>query len=147
MAKPFIRADSGQSRLVSRRTGGYHPGMPLQQLGLTPLEIAVIGAIYEKYPEDRATLESQFSVAIFRSRENTGAGFYTNFEVERASGVAIGGERLRHGPQAAIDGLNYGMGFILWLSEGYLSSLEGYSYEESTVGIDLSNVTFEILKN
>jgi hypothetical protein len=120
--------------------------MPSRQLDLTPLELAVIGAIYKKHPEDRATLETQFSAAIFRGRENTGAGFYTNFEVERTASAAIGGERLRHGPQATIDGLKFGMGFILWLSEGYVSSLEGYSYEESTVGIDLSKVKFEIVK-
>jgi hypothetical protein len=44
-------------------------------------------------------------------------------------------------------GLEYGMGFILWLQDGYASSLEGFSYEEDTIAIDLLNVRFEIVRS
>jgi hypothetical protein len=37
------------------------------------------------------------------------------------------------------------MGFILWLKEGYVDCLEGYSYDESTVEIVFERVGFEIL--
>jgi hypothetical protein len=36
------------------------------------------------------------------------------------------------------------MGFILWLKDGYAHCLEGYGYADSTVGIDLEKITFEL---
>jgi hypothetical protein len=45
-----------------------------------------------------------------------------------------------------IDGLRHGMGFILWLKDGYLELLEGYSYEESTVEIDFERAGFDVVK-
>jgi hypothetical protein len=36
------------------------------------------------------------------------------------------------------------MGFILWLKDGYAHCLEGYAYADSTVGIDLEKITFEL---
>jgi hypothetical protein len=112
----------------------------------TTLEQAVLAEIWDMYSADRVALEAQLSTATLLSRENTGAGFFTRFSVDRASSTAIGGERLRAGPQAKIDGLEHGMGFILWLKEGYADCLEGYSYAESTTGIDLEAAGFEILQ-
>jgi hypothetical protein len=120
--------------------------MPSNESGFTPLEQAVLRAICELHPVDRASLEGQLSTAIVLSRENTGAGFYTRFSIEPSSDIAIGGESLRRGPAARIDGLVYGMGFILWLKEGYADCLEGYSYEESTTRTALERIGFEILQ-
>jgi|SRR5713226_7151761 len=111
----------------------------------TTLERAVLAAICDKYSEDRSALEAQLSTATLLSRENTGAGFYTRFAVDHASSRAIGGMRLRNGPETKIEGLEHGMGFILWLREGYADCLEGYSYAESTTGIALEATTFKIL--
>ena len=111
--------------------------MPPVGPDFTPLERAVLHAICEVHLVDRAALEAQLSTAIVLSRENTGAGSYTRFSVKRSSLAAIQGERLRHGPSARIEGLEHGMGFILWLEEGYADCLEAYSYEESTAGIML----------
>lgn len=112
----------------------------------TPLERAVLTAICDTYSSDRAALEAQLSTATLLSRENTGAGFYTRFAVERSSSAPIVGERSRAGPEAKIDGLHHGMGFILWLKEGYADCLEGYSYAESTTGIIPEAVGFEVLQ-
>ena len=112
----------------------------------TSLERAVLRAICESHPADRVALEAKLSTATVLNRENTGAGFYTHFAVERASSVAIGGERLRSGPAARVDGLVQGMGFILWLEEGYANCLEGYCYDESTTGIVFERAGFEILQ-
>ena len=43
-------------------------------------------------------------------------------------------------------GLERGMGFILWLKEGYVDCLEGYSYDESTTGIAFELAAFEVLQ-
>jgi hypothetical protein len=119
--------------------------MPSVGSDFTPLERAVLAAICGMYPEDRAALEAQLSTASLLSRENTGAGFYTRFAVDRASATAIRGKRLRSGPEAKIDGLKNGMGFILWLKEGFADCLEGYSYAESTTCAVLEGTNFEIL--
>lgn len=37
------------------------------------------------------------------------------------------------------------MGFLLWLQAGHIHRLEGYSYEESTSGIDFEQVAFGAL--
>lgn len=110
----------------------------------TPLERAVLRAICEKDSVDRAALEDQLSAATVIRRENTGAGFYTQIAVQRGSVVSVGGERLRTGPTAKVEGLEHGMGFVLWLKEGLADCLEGYCYGESTTGIEFERVNFEL---
>jgi len=94
---------------------------------------------------DRATLECQISSATILKRENTGAGFYTYCAVDRTSNAPVEGLNLRHGPMAKIDGLDHGMGFILWLKDGYLDCLEGYSYEENTTAVVLEHAVFDMV--
>lgn len=112
----------------------------------TPLEQAALRGICEEAGSgERASLEAQLSTARVHSRENTGAGFFTRFDVERAGIAPLCGPRLRNGPDAQIAGLERGMGFILWLKEGYADCLEGYDYEGNTSGIDFERVDFEML--
>lgn len=132
--------------LVASKALIYHSTVPFTGSDFTQLERAVLDTICEKYPEDRAALESQLSTASVISRENTGAGFYTHFAVERLSSAVIGGGRLRNGPAARIDGLQHGMGFILWLKDGYVDQLEGFCYDESTVGLDFERTGFQVTK-
>jgi hypothetical protein len=127
-------------------TEGTIQQMPPIRLDITPLERAVLRAICEAHPVDRAALEDQLSTAVVLNRENTGAGFYTTFSIQCSSHNAIGGERLRQGPEARIDGLEHGMGFVLWLKEGYADCLEGYSYEENTTMIALEQTGFDVLQ-
>ncbi|MHB8503375.1 MAG: hypothetical protein ACYDCG_15700 [Candidatus Acidiferrales bacterium] len=119
--------------------------MPSVELSYTQLEQAVLRAICGLHSADHPVLEAQLSTATVLCRENTGAGFYTDFSADRISHPAIRGERLRTGPAARVDGLKQGMGFILWLKEGYAHHLEGYSYGESTTGLVFEQIGFEIL--
>ena len=115
--------------------------------GFTPLERTVLDWICKRSHEEGVALAVQISSATIRSRENTGHGFYTRFDVDRISTGAIGGKRsqdLRDGPQAKIAGLQHGMGFILWLRDGYATHLEGYGYEEDIAGFDLWDLAFEL---
>jgi len=110
----------------------------------TPLEQAVLSAICEEHPNDRAAMEAQLATATLKTRENTGAGFFTYFDVQRADINPIGGLRLRDGPNAKIKGLQHGMGFILWFKEGYADCLEGYAYAGSTTEVHWQSVSFEL---
>jgi hypothetical protein len=113
----------------------------------TPLERAVLRAICERPSIDRVALETQLATATVIRRENTGAGFYTQMAVQRDSVASVGGERRRIGPAATVEGLERGMGFILWLKEGFADCLEGYCYSESTTGIDFDRVSFELTQS
>jgi hypothetical protein len=117
------------------------------RLAFTSLERAVLHAICEKHSVDRVALETQLSTASVIDRENTGIGFYTHIAVQRDSVVSVGGERLRNGPAVTVEGLKHGMGFILWLKEGFVDCLEGYCYDESTTGIDFDRVSFELAQS
>jgi hypothetical protein len=97
-----------------------------------------------RFPAENATLNAQVAAATVRSRENTGAGFYTRFDVVRASLAPLVGERMRSAGWAKIDGLENPMGFVLWLKDGYVDCLEGFTTVDSTVGMDLAALTFEI---
>jgi hypothetical protein len=80
-------------------------------------------------------------------RTQDDVGFFTRFAVDRSSSAPIGGERLRNGPTAKVDGLKCGMGFILWLEAGYANCLEGYAYgDDSTTALMFDAVRFEIAK-
>jgi hypothetical protein len=55
------------------------------------------------------------------------------------------GHALRPGPAAVkTEGIEPGMGLVLWLEEGYADCLEGYGFDESTTGIDPETMGFEI---
>jgi hypothetical protein len=115
--------------------------------GFTDLERAVLDFICKTSLEEGIALAAQLATAKIRSRENTGAGFYTDFDVDRQAFAGIVGAKpqdLRYGPTAKVEGIAYGMGFILWLSDGYAKCLEGYSFQESTTAIDFERVVFEL---
>jgi hypothetical protein len=86
---------------------------------LSRLEDAVLREIALQYPDESDVIEAQRSAARVINRRNTGAGFYTTFEVNpRCRSVAaaspIGNVTAR------VQGLAHGMGFILWLKDGRL---------------------------
>jgi hypothetical protein len=110
----------------------------------TLLEQAVLSAVCGENPNDRAAMEAQLATATLKTRENTGAGFFTYFDVQRIGITPVSGRRLRDGPNAKIKGLQHGMGFILWFKEGYAHCLEGYAYAESTTEVDWQSVSFEL---
>jgi hypothetical protein len=66
------------------------------------------------------------------SRTLTGTGFYTNFLLTHSAPTApVRQSRAAFGDVGAtIAGLQYGAGFLLWLKDGRIHQLEGYSYEE-----------------
>lgn len=108
---------------------------------LSDLERAVLSAIATQVPEHAQALLDQIASAHVVERENTGTGFYAK--------LAITAGRKMHGAPsplgdigADIDGIEHGMGFLLWLQDGMAHTLEGYTYEETTLGLDLDRAAF-----
>jgi hypothetical protein len=109
---------------------------------LSSLEQAVLDVIALHVPEIADALAGQQGKVRVTARKNTGAGFYTTLDFAHrlikgvASPVGCVG--------ATVVGLQHGMEFMLWLREGHIHELEGYTYGESTVGIDFERVAFAI---
>jgi hypothetical protein len=107
---------------------------------LSSLEQAVIDAIALQIPEVADALAGQQVKVRVTARKNTGAGFYTTLDVSHRSpieGVASPVGNVG----ATVAGLQYGMGFLVWLRDGHIHKLEGYAYED-TSGIDFERVAF-----
>ena len=81
-------------------------------------------------------------------RENTGAGFYTTISVPPDAAAIDTSEPLDGcETHARVPGIEPpGLGFILFLEDGRLHTLEGFTYDGSTASLDLANLTFEIVK-
>jgi hypothetical protein len=110
---------------------------------LSKLEDAVLRAIASQYPDANSAIDAQRSAVCVTDRSNTGAGFYTTFEVDQSCPVVAATSPIGN-VTARVQGVDHGMGFILWLQNGRLSKLEGYSFEEDTARIDLGAVDFDL---
>jgi len=109
---------------------------------LSPLEQAVLDAIALQVPELADAFAIQQGKVRVTARENTGAGFYTTLDVSHSSPMIQGVASPLGDVGAAVVGLEHGMGFLLWLRNGHIHQLEGFSYGESTSGIDFKRVAF-----
>jgi hypothetical protein len=98
--------------------------------GLNDLEQAVLDKILAGDHPVLATLRLQAKNARLVKRELTGVGFFCDLEVppkhrlEGKTKFEIGGV---HGK---LDGLEHGAGFVLFVRDGRLDMLEGFSYDE-----------------
>jgi hypothetical protein len=111
---------------------------------LSELERAVLFAMVRPVEGGVAALDLQLVRTQVVSRENTGAGFHTTFSV--TAGPPIIAAKSPLGPVGAtVDGLRHALGFLLWLKAGRLHRLEGYSYDESTTGLDFERIAFSEL--
>jgi hypothetical protein len=99
---------------------------------LEPLEAAVLDKLLAGSHPVLNALRRQLAGLTVKTRERTGAGFFTEFSVaETCAPASTSSPKLRFGDvQASIGGLQSGAGFLLYVDGGLLRMLEGYSYEE-----------------
>ena len=97
---------------------------------LTELERAVLEKLFAGDTTRLRVLRDQLNASTVRERERTGTGFLTRFDVDRGAVPPV--DRSGHfgDVDADIDGLAHGAGFLVWIGDGYLEELEGYSYDE-----------------
>ena len=113
----------------------------------TELELAALHSIFSETPELASALERQLAGATVEERENTGAGFFTTISVAADAPKASSPKVLGYETQARVAGLEYGLGFVLFMEDGRLHLLEGYAWgPESTAGFDLTNLKFDVFK-
>ena len=99
---------------------------------LSFLEREVIEAIL-KCQKENPTCEQlfrQYEVALVKKRTFTGVGFYTEFIIDEGLGLESNVQMQLGSVYAKIDGLKCGAGFVLFVENGIITTLEGYSYDE-----------------
>ncbi|MCL2726617.1 MAG: hypothetical protein FWD69_19530 [Polyangiaceae bacterium] len=98
--------------------------------GFSEFEHAVLAKLLAGDHAVLGVLRAQAQMARLASREYTGAGFFLSFDVPPEA-PALATKNFHFGDvTAAIDGLRYGAGFVVFVRNGRLDTLEGYSYEE-----------------
>lgn len=85
-----------------------------------------IAALFESEADD---FLGQVASARVVDRVNTGVGFYTRVIVDRSLCKPL--PVRAKGGHFEVEGLSLGLGVVLWDDEGYLRTIEGYTYEES----------------
>ncbi|MGH2483438.1 MAG: barstar family protein [Candidatus Limnocylindria bacterium] len=98
--------------------------------GLTKLEQAVLDKLLQLGNPTVEALRLQAEHSRVRHREYTGVGFWTEFDVSEVASSAGSADFELSGVGADIPGLEHGAGFLLFVRNGYLSQLEGFTYDE-----------------
>jgi hypothetical protein len=77
------------------------------------------------------TLRAQLAVAKVVGRDLTGVGFFTRFHVP-SSAVRLSPPRspIVADVFATVEGLKHGAGFLLFVTDGVLDTLEGYTLDD-----------------
>ncbi len=94
-------------------------------------EKIIITDIIEQYPEYKQKLQTQFEKSVVQKREFSTYGFSTYYTViapEETLGDAVNVQLGKH--QWNINGLQRGSDYILWIKNGFITCLEGFSYNE-----------------
>ena len=95
-------------------------------------EKIIISDIIEQYPEYKQKLQSQLEKITVQKREFSTYGFSTYYAVTAEEETLGDGENLQLGKhQWNINGLQHGSDYILWIKNGFISCLEGFSYNET----------------
>lgn len=99
-------------------------------IGLTEFERAVLEKLLSGDHPVLESLRHQLALAHLESRENTGVGFYCDFEIPETAPTVSRDLQLGD-VHAEIEGLQRGAGFVLFVSDGRLKTLEGFTYDEA----------------
>ncbi|MFZ2641327.1 MAG: hypothetical protein WA117_10050 [Verrucomicrobiia bacterium] len=98
---------------------------------LTSLEKAVLDMMLDKPGAEFEVIRQQLAHATVKDRNLSGVGFFTDFVVPTDTTV------LRDLPNMEIGGieaefpdLKHGAGFVLFIRDGVIRMLEGYTYDE-----------------
>jgi hypothetical protein len=108
------------------------PAFDVVSAQLTALESAVVEKLLQKHPAFADGVREQLSHAIVSSRDYSGVGFFTNFAIPQGAPVRreLGDAELG-GVGAEIGGIEHGAGFILFIRDGAISLLEGYTHGDA----------------
>jgi hypothetical protein len=100
--------------------------------GLNEFEQAVVDKLLDGDHPTLIALRTQAERAQVIRREYTGTGFFCDFDVPSDLAPLAGPSDFHVGDvNASLDGLEHGAGFVLFVRNGRLAMLEGYTYQEA----------------
>ena len=97
---------------------------------LTPLETEVIAMLLAGSHGILRQLRVQLDGSQVGERLNTGHGFYRDFDVPEETALSKDVNFELGDVDAEIPGMTYGAGFLLFVRDGRITCLEGFSYDE-----------------
>ena len=98
---------------------------------ITGFDRTILDALLAGELPELAILRAQASVANVRERKMTGVGFFTNFSIPPdAPRLEVAGQRVISGVGAELEGVDQGVGFLLFIRHGQLDILEGFTFDE-----------------
>ncbi len=107
----------------------------------TDFETQALNSIAALFETDAAAFRQQIASARVIDRINTIVGFYTRVVVDRSNcqPLSIRGK----GGHFEVEGVDLGMGIVLWDDEGYLDQIEGFTYTDDPLArVDLAGLKF-----
>jgi hypothetical protein len=108
---------------------------------LTAFEQQALESISGLFDEDAAAFRDQIASARVIDRINTIVGFYTRVVVDRSKCRPLNVRA--KGGHFEVEGIENGMGVVLWDADGYLETIEGFSYDNDPLaGRDLATLKF-----
>jgi len=98
--------------------------------GLNKIERLVLDKLLVGEHPALATLRHQVARCLVSKREFSGKGFFTEFQLPAGeTAVPTSRSRIRFGDVVAeLHGVEGGAGFVLFVDDGYLVTLEGYVF-------------------
>jgi hypothetical protein len=92
-------------------------------------EREVMEMIAKENPEFEAKIMAQYDKCRIKSREFTGHGFFTDFDITDPDDSLGCGYKVQLGDLTAeFPGVKFGAGFVLFIENGFISMLEGCVY-------------------
>ena len=98
---------------------------------LTPLEQAVLEKLLSGESDRYRILHNQIPALCVSERKMTGVGFFTRFSIpDDIPKLPDEATFQTGGVGANINDLGHGAGFVLFVEDGQIETLEGYTYDE-----------------
>ena len=111
---------------------------------LWPIERAALEATAKDNPALAGGLLQQADCAQVTAFENTGAGFFSTIQIA-GDAPRLPDQSHLNGAHGSVDGIEHGMGFIVFLESGRVSLIEGYcNGDAKTEAIDFRKVAFKL---
>ena len=101
--------------------------------------------IQESTRQGNPRVARQMEAAQVTAFENTGAGFYSTVSVPADAPRLPDEQSVLDGAHGSVNGVADAMGFIVFLQDGRLSEIEGYTHAiDSTAEIEFATVDFQL---
>jgi len=112
---------------------------------LWPIEKEILAIAAGEYPASAMAFREQIEAAQVVGYQNSGAGFFSDVMVPEGT-LLLDEKSPLDVAYGNVAGIEHGMGFIIFLRDGRLAMIEGYSNAgEATAKIDFSQVAFELM--